>query len=170
MSTKTLSVDHKKKVLQLYYDKIEGSENGKGFFHFQCKQCSNTKRRDNMGHSNLLSHIDDAHGSEYQAILSRALEEKAFDNGQRTMKDYVKKEVSKSAVTFHSWLELILMSDFPMSLVENELLLKLMQIERVTRKTLSEYMTKVHVEVRKAISESLPKTFGLIFDGNQASN
>ena len=58
------------------------------------------------------------------------------------------------------------LSDLPITVVENKLFRKNSNLNLTSYKTVSKYMTKLLEKIRSNIRKGLPKTFGLIFDGN----
>ena len=127
-----------------------------------CLRCEDWIR-DNSGHSNLFRHVQTNH-KDWQEKLDEQRSGKIAGGG---MDKYLKitKRVSDEAKNMYGLLEWIVMADLPLKSVENEYFQKRSNLKPTTYKTVSKHMEKVLSLVKEHIKESMPDTFGLIFDG-----
>ena len=72
---------------------------------------------------------------------------------------------SEDAKNFHDWIEWMVMNDESPNFCENKYVRKNTKLKEVSTETLLKYAYKLNEIVKDAISDELPETFGLIFDG-----
>lgn len=115
------------------------------------------------GHSNLANHARTRHKEKVQEKLAEVL----AGPTPGPMGNYVTvtKIVSAEAKNMFGWIEWIVMADLPMTVVENEFYKKRSNLEPTTYKTVTKHMETLLSLVRQNIKRTLPKTFGIIFDG-----
>jgi hypothetical protein len=147
-------------LAKIYFDFATKTPEGK----VQCKKCA-VFCKDNSGHGNLASHVKQKH-SEWKEILDEHLLG-ATRNGGRPMDNFVTvtRVVSDEAKDMSAWIEWIVFSDLPIIMVENEQFRKNSHLRATTYKTVSKHMAKLLEIIRLNIKRTLPKTFGLLFDG-----
>jgi hypothetical protein len=66
---------------------------------------------------------------------------------------------------YYNWLELVVMTDQPMSFVDNPYVQKCCKFLKMSSKTLRKYFLRVGYLVSLKIANFLPDTFGLMLDG-----
>lgn len=126
--------------------------------HWDCKLCSDEnghstkvlKQKKGTGWSNLFSHIQSAH-KDYQNIMK--------DNAKSMF------TVPSKVINMHSWIELMVMKNFPLTLVDDELFRKATCYDTISSNSLKKYMDLLCRKVEDELRADLPKKFGIIFDG-----
>lgn len=64
-----------------------------------------------------------------------------------------------------SWIEFIVTKNIPFSFVDDELVRKTVRLEKICSNTLLKYMAALSNQVENKLKESLPRKFGIGFDG-----
>ena len=105
---------------------------------FECKECgSKIKQKLKSGCTNLTQHISVKH----PALLSK-LDQR--DESQDSIMSYCSKSsTSKKAKKIFEWVELVIMSNLPFSIVEDPILRKYTNIDPICRNTLMMYLEKI---------------------------
>ncbi len=150
-----------KTIAFTFFEKISSEQKGDSTVtKFKC-QCG-IQRTQNLkkGYQNLISHIKEQHPNWEEIIQSK----NSKDNSKLTQ------FVSKKASTIFSWLEWITLCNLPFLFVENPFTRKYSKLDQISVQSLMKYLKILTVEVEKKISEELPKSFGLIFDGWSEGN
>jgi len=83
------------------------------------------------------------------------------------MDKYVKitKVVSEEAKNMYSWLEWIVKTDLPITIVKNDYYIKRSNLLPMTYKAVTKYTDKLLILVKDYIKKSLSSTCDMIFDG-----
>ena len=154
--------NHNRILAKMYFDQESKNAEGK----VKCRKCETCK--DNSGHGNLASHVKQKHASCWEEELKQHLEGPTRNASGGSMDAFVtiSNVVSDQAKNINSWIEWIVLANLPIIVVENEHYRKHTTLKPTTYKTISKYMTKLLEIVLLNIQRVLPKTFGLIFDGN----
>ena len=147
-------------LASLYFDLSAKNSEGKR----TCRRCD-TSLKDNSGHSNLASHIK-LKRSDWQEALKRRLQG-STRNEFGLMDSHVTRVVADEAKMMRRWIEWIVLADLPLYVVENEYYRKNTSLKSTTYKTISEHMTNLLEIAKLNVKEVLPKSFGIIFDGNR---
>jgi hypothetical protein len=88
--------------------------------------------------------------------------------GRKSCRDTYKDRREMSlAKMMHRWIEWIVSADLPLCIVENEYYRKNSSLKSTTYKTISKHMTNLLEIVKLNVKKGLPKSFGIIFDGNR---
>ena len=74
---------------------------------------------------------------------------------------------SKKVHWYHSWIDLVVSSLQPFSIVQNLVFKRNFRCDRISRSTLLKYTGKLTKRVESKISRFLPETFASIFTGGQ---
>ena len=143
----------KKENICRYFFKVSSKEH-----HWDCKFCSDEegnslktlKQAKGSGWTNLFSHIQSVH-KDYQKIVMET-EKSMFT-------------VPKKVKNMHSWIELIIVKNFPLTLVDDELFRKASCYDPVSSNTMKKYMDLLCRKIEDDLRMLLPKKFGIIFDG-----
>ena len=154
---------HNITLAKMYFDIDSKNAEGK----VKCRKCD-AMCKDNSGHGNLASHVKTKHSSSWQEELTEHLQ--GATRGPLQSFITIKKVVSDEAKNINSWIEWIVFADLPIYVVENEHYRKNSTLKPTTYKTITKYMTSLLEIVKLNIKRGLPKTFGLIFDGNKYLN
>ena len=129
---------------------------------FLCKFCPDSdrqyKQESKKGYTNLVTHAR-SH-SKFEEIMNAATT-KPTDGG---MEKFVR-PLSDDAAKIYGWLDLIIANNMPFSACESKMLRKYVHLKDVGRATLSHFRDLIHTEVETIISNEIPETFGLIYDG-----
>lgn len=73
--------------------------------------------------------------------------------------------VSKKQKTLFEWLDFIISTGLPFSMVENPKMRNVSKLDSISIKSLMKYMDVMTKSVEKEIRKILPKQFAVIFDG-----
>lgn len=119
-------------------------------------RCGAKRAQKGTGYTNLCTHIFSDH-PDYTELESGGV---AAD-GRSTLLSFW----PRKAQNIHGWLELVIMGLFPFSFCENQYAKRYMRPESITVKTYMKYMALLADVVEKKISNLLPNTFALVFDG-----
>jgi hypothetical protein len=116
----------------------------------------------------LASHVKTKHSASWQEELKEHLQG-ATRNSSGKLEEFISitKVVSDEAKNINSWIEWIVLADLPICVVENVQYHKFTTLKPTTYKTITKYMTTLLEIVKANLKRGLPKTFGLIFDGNK---
>jgi len=131
--------------------------------HWDCKFCSDEegystkvlKQKKGTGWSNLFSHIQNVH-KDYQNIM------KENTKNMFTVPAKVK--------NMHSWIELMVMKNLPLTLVDDELFRRASCYDPVSSNSLKKYMELLCRKMEVELRTYLPMKFGIIFDGWSEGN
>ena len=74
-------------------------------------------------------------------------------------------EIPPEVINLYGWLELIVVTNQPFTIVENSVYAKHTKLKPVSRPTIMKYMDLITKRVEKSIQEILPPKFGIIIDG-----
>ena len=151
---------HNVTLASLYFDLSTKNSEGKR----TCRRCD-ASLKDNSGHSNLASHVK-LKRSDWQEALKRHLQG-STRNEFGSMDSHVTRVVTDEAKNMRRWIEWIVLADLPLYVVENEYYRKNSSLKATTYKTISKYMTNLLEIAKLNVKEALPKSFGIIFDGNR---
>jgi len=155
--------NHNVFLANMYFDINSKNVEGK----VKCRKCD-AMCKDNSGHGNLASHVKTKHSASWQEELKQHLQG-ATRNSSGKLESFISitKVVSDEAKNINSWIEWIVLADLPIYVVENEHYRKNSTLKPTTYKTITKHMTTLLEIVKLNIKRGLPKTFGLIFDGNK---
>ena len=150
-------------LANMYFDINSKNAEGK----VECRKCG-AMCKDNSGHGNLASHVKSKHSSAWKEELKQH-QQRATREGSGSMESFITitKVVSDEAKNMSSWIEWIVLADLPICVVENVQYHKFTTLKPTTYKTITKYMTTLLEIVKANLKRGLPKTFGLIFDGNK---
>ena len=150
-------------LANMYFDINSKNAEGK----VKCRKCD-AMCKDNSGHGNLASHVKTKHSASWQEELKEH-QQGATRNSSGKLEAFISitKVVSDEAKNINSWIEWIVLADLPIYVVENEHYRKNSTLKPTTYKTITKHMTTLLEIVKLNIKRGLPKTFGLIFDGNK---
>ena len=160
MASNASFAGHNVTLANLYFDLSAKNSEGK----VRCKRCD-VLLKYNSGHSNLASHVKLKH-SDWQEALKRRLQG-STRNEFGSMDSHVTRVVTDEAKNMHRWIEWIVLADLPLYVVENERYRKNSSLKSTTYKTISKHMTNLLEIAKLNVKEALPKSFGIIFDGNR---
>ena len=139
-----------KKIADVFYTKCQ---DGSGF---KCNICSDVKKANQLGFTNLKSHIQRVHKDFYDqycdAVTNNCANEFEFGFPAKTR-------------AINAWLEIVVVNLLPFQIVKNEYFRKHVNCNHISVNTLKKYMTKLTNAVELKISASLPDKFALVFDG-----
>jgi hypothetical protein len=124
---------------------------------WKCSQCPTIRVKGN-GWTNLDSHIFDKH-----ADCKERLAEFQKSNHKGISSFFT--TASEDGKNLHDWIEWMVMNDESPTFCENKYVRQNTKLKGVTTETLLKYAYKVNEIVKDSISDELPETFGLIFDG-----
>ena len=151
LSKEELSSEDLKVLRDLYWTLVNEAEK-----RYECNDCKSTRVKGN-GWSNLDSHLFGKHGDWLDKL---EVHKKSNASG---FVFYAK--AGDEAKNLHGWLEWMVMNDESPTFCENKYVKKNTKLQSITSKTLLKYAYKLNQRVKTKLSEELPKTFGLIFDG-----
>lgn len=124
------STNHNGILANLYFDLEKKTSDGKA----QCRKCD-AFCKDNSGHGNLASHVKNKHSC-WKEELNRALEDpNSRSSGGMDKFVTFTKVVSNEAKNMASWIEWIVLSDLPITVVENKLFRKNSNLNLTSYKT-----------------------------------
>ena len=152
LSKEQLSAEDLKVLRHLYWT-LQNEDEKK----WKCNQCPITRVKGN-GWTNLDTHVFEKHTdykeklAEFQGSNSKGIS--SFFNA-----------ASEDAKNFHDWIEWMVMNDESPNFCENKYVRKNTKLKEVSTETLLKYAYKLNEIVKDAISDELPETFVLIFDG-----
>jgi hypothetical protein len=159
-SAEKLCLSDKKVALEIFYERADKFLNNKGKeqYHRKCKECKNFKVGDIAGHANFLKHITTCVPMWKDKLIS------AKSQGSGGPLDSSFSLVSEKAKTIHAWMEWTIMTDSPLTFVENKYNRKYAKIEPISRPTFNKYKDIVYNIVLQKINSELPTTFMIYFD------
>ncbi len=129
-----------------------------------CKLCADIgisrviKQDLSRGYSNVSKHAT-SHGAACEKMVALSI-----TGGSVGLAKYFG-AITDKARNIYGWLDVVIMCDFPLSIVENQKFLNYSKLTKLSRKTLDKYLYKTLQYVQNSIKEQLPDRFGLIFDG-----
>lgn len=136
---------------------------------WQCR-CG-TKRKSGRGYANFMSHITSQHPEDYRKFQETNEDDVSVSNDQpgATSGGDCTLFFSKKAVQIHAWLELIILSLLPFSILNSDVLKRHIKYKPMTYHTFIKYMSRLTATVEKKIAKLLPNKFALVIDGWSSS-
>ncbi|KAK1938966.1 hypothetical protein P3T76_009041 [Phytophthora citrophthora] len=118
---------------------------------FKCRYCSKIRKQAfSNGFTNLISHLTDKH-PQHERGGSKALDTFGF--------------VTDYACTFYHWIRWVVERNVALEEVDNKLTRKMSRWASVSSQTLKKYMALMERKVETAISQEMPDSIGITFDG-----
>jgi len=127
--------------------------------YYKCKKCSNNKKNDCSGYTNLYKHLE--------VCVPNSID---LWNAHQRQNDIVVSFFGEDVLNFHSITELIIEENLSFSKLDSPIYKKLCKFEFMCSKTYLKYFDKLIMNVKENIRDALPQKFGLIFDGWTAGN
>lgn len=116
-----------------------------------------TRRQKKLGWSNLLSHIHAQHGH----VVTKSFCEKELQNETESPVS----PFSTKSIWLNTWLEIVCLRLQPFSIIDDDILLRSVKVEKISMKTLMKYMSKLTKRVENHIARILPSKFAIVLDG-----
>ena len=144
-----------KQLATTFFEEIESKQEGsRTITTFKC-QCGTTRSQDlKKGYVNLLSHIKNQH-PDWKDIM----------DSKKMQIDQQNPFINKKASTYYSWLQFIVIGNFPFTVVEHPLVRKMSKYESVGVSSVKKYLKSLTMEVEQKVALLLPNKFGIILDG-----
>jgi hypothetical protein len=114
------------------------------------------------GYTNMESHLLTIHGEQYAKFVDEYIRTNPASN---KISKYLTTPKVDHPTIIHGWLQLIVMGDFPFSVVENEYLREMSKLPPLSRSSVMRYLTLTHIYLLDRLGSIIPNKFGVIFDG-----
>jgi hypothetical protein len=124
--------------------------------------------KNGSGYTNLVAHMKQHPHVILPALVEhRASVGRALNHGNTLLNycNFIGSKGTNKGSMFYNWLELVVMTDQPMSFVDNPYVQKCCRFGQMSSKTLRKYFLRVGYLVSLKIAIFLPDTFGLMLDG-----
>lgn len=123
-----------------------------------CNKCGKTKLKSG-GWTNLLNHLGSCVGLNYKAEYQALVPDKT-----RSITSFIIR-VSEAEQDMFRWIEWIVMTNSPLSSVDDSLTREGMRYKPITSKLLRKYILATAKLMTQSIAEKLPDNIALVFDG-----
>ena len=141
-----------------------GKFNERGFEIWKCSHCDvSIKRKPNSGWTNLYGHVTSRHASALEQVRRSA--EVALANGQTLTTSSFVGIVSDEVVKIAKYLGWVLMDDHSFNFLDKAWTKQYNNHGPISLGTVMKYLVLLTDKLKKAVSKTLPRTFGLVIDG-----
>ena len=144
-------------ICSLFFTKV--SENGMDQL-FKCNCGTLRKQKKSSGFSNLMSHLKEKH-EDWEELYNAF--KKSNPKAKKVPQGHVF-FVNPKAVLLHTWMNLVVSSNFPLSVVENPILRDIVRCDSISEDTLSKYLKLVDAQIDKKLQAEFPKKFGIVIE------
>lgn len=142
-----------RRIRDKFYTKVDSQE-----YEWLCA-CGVQRKQRGYGYTNLVSHVQAQHRSDYDAMITTPSVSIRSSN-----KDFSLFYPKKTLQTW-GWIDLVCASLQPFAIVENISFRRHIKYEPISRNTLHKYMAELVGIVEQKIQKLLPSKFAIIFDG-----
>lgn len=155
-SIQELSAIEKKKMIQFYF-----VIHGKGLYGCKQHKCRNKSYKSLNGYGNLYKHLVTCVGQDFVQKYNDA--KKSDDRIQQTS---IEQFITADVTHCHAWIQYIVMTDKPISDVDNPYVRALGKSHgKVCSTTMTHNILCLSDVVREIIEKKLPDKFVIVFDG-----
>jgi hypothetical protein len=152
LSKEEFSAEDIKVLRTLYWSLVNEDEK-----KWKCSQCPTMRVKGN-GWTNLDDHVFAKHKDCKEKLADfRKITNKGISTFFTT--------ASENAMNLHDWIEWMVMNDESPTFCENKYVRQNTKLKSITTESLLKHAYKLNEIVKDCVSDELPETFGLIFDG-----
>ncbi len=117
------------------------------------------------GGTNLVNHVKNIHPNYIEVMFQAQNSDGTTKTRNEQLETISAFGTNPDAKSMFGWMELIVHKNLPLSICEDELFRKYLDLKPFSTKTVWKYLSKTCEEVVEVIKQKLPEKFGIIFDG-----
>ena len=148
-----MKINKTKECMAYYFEKHD-------IDFWKCNICKrDIKQKDKTGYSNLQSHIT-THVPDYVTAYNKAKAEGSVGGSLDSFGF-----INQRTKDLHDWMKWIVDRNLPLHEIEENSTRKVVTMQSFSVETLTKYMRKVTEAVETKMTNDLPETFAIVFDG-----